>query len=217
MRRGRGCGWRVFCLVWGLAAGSAHWAGATTVVPETRTSLLGKAPIIVHGKVVQMEVHPTTGQRTAIVEAFEVAKGAEVYKRQRDFYIPLLNRAIPHRDLVQVVPAAPELALGDEVVVFLRPWPEDSGRADGRPIFALEGFHQGKYRVVSDARGVRKVAAWDELPDRPLNPAELQTQKTSVRIQRGASKGPVESPAVVDKLESLDSLLNAARAVGSES
>lgn len=217
MRRGRGCGWRFFCLVLGLAGVASRPVGATTVLPETRTSLLGKAPIIVHGKVVQMEVHPTTGQRTAIVEAFEVAKGSEAYKHQRDFYIPLLNRAIPHRDLVQVVPAAPELALGDEVVVFLRPWPEGLNRPDGRPIFALEGFHQGKYRVVSDAHGVRKVAAWDEIPDRPLNASELQTQKTSVRLQRGASRGLVESPAVVDKLESLDSLLNSARAAGGDS
>lgn len=199
-------------------------AGATTVLSLSPEQLVERAPIVVYGQVVQIEVDSLTGRRTAIFEATEVAKSPQEFRSQRDFYIPLLNRAIPHRDLMEWVAGAPELKLREELVVFLRPIdPDQEGvnrRNDTRRIFALEGFQQAKLRVFRDEAGVRRLATWAERPEREPTPPEVRAQKSSARVKT-SRKGTPESQSLARALRSeapsmrtLDSLLNAARSAG---
>jgi hypothetical protein len=194
-----------------LALGLSGWARATTVVTLSPENLARQAPIVVHGRVVQMDVDGQTGFRSAIVEALDIPRAPEEFRQVRDFYIPLLNRAIPNRDEMEWVAGAPELKVGEELVLFLRPVPAESqglhARIDGRPLFALQGFHQGKMRVVKDKRGVRRLAAWNEFPEKPVSPVEIRGQRTTTRIKESVSLLTVPS----SELRSLDSLLNLAR------
>lgn len=201
-----------FCLF--LLLGGA--LQATVVIPRRIDDLALKAPVVVHGKVVQIDVNSKNGYRTAIVEASEVVRAPTAYRQERDFYVPLANRAIPFRGLVEVIPSAPELLLGEELVLFLRPVPVGREgpyrRTDGKTIFALEGFQQGKARVFSDSEGVRRLATWDTVPDVELSGAELQKQKTTPRLSSKSQARALAVPAALkESCRSLDSILNLAR------
>jgi hypothetical protein len=191
-------------------------AHATLVVPQTIEQLTKGAAIVVHGRVVQMDVDGESGRRTAVVEALEVAKGSSAEKRRRDFRVPLLNRAVPRADLVEQISMAPELHPGEEVVLYLVPRAVTaSGPQPGaEETFALNGFQQGKLRVLNDARGVRRVLQWDEAPREPvLSPLELARQRTTPRLQlvRAGTANPQALPPIDDHLPTLDAVLNLAR------
>jgi hypothetical protein len=196
--------------------GGASVARATLVVPRTLEQLTKGASVVVHGRVVQMDVDSESGHRTAVVEALEVAKGSSEEKHRRDFRVPLLNRAIPRADLVEQISMAPELRLGEEVVLYLVPRAVTaSGPHPGNEeTFTLNGFQQGKLRVLNDARGVRRVLQWDEAPREPvLSPLELARQRTTPRLQlmRAGTASPQALPPVDDHLPTLDAVLNLAR------
>jgi hypothetical protein len=189
---------------------------ATLVEPMDSGALVRRAPIVAYGQVAQIEVDASTGRRTAIFEAFDLAKAPQAYKHERDFYIPLMNRAIPQSDLVETVIGAPELKLGDVLVVFLAPLLEselgpNERRADGRPVYSLVGFHQGKFRVVKDRDGIRRALSWDEGQENSSRPkvADLRSAKTTKRVEARISEEIVNGS---EKFQSLDSLLSKARA-----
>ncbi len=195
---------------------------ATTVLPMNVNDLIARSSIVIHGKVVQMDVNEK-GYRVAVVEALEVLRAPEEFRQRRDFHIPLFNRAVPHSDWIDYVPSAPELVLLEELVIFLDPIaPEEEGffkRLDGQRLFSLHGFHQGKMRVLPDAAGVRRVAAWNELPE-PLNSLkDLKKQKTTKRFGvRTASKMKYTLDADrLTRLRSLDELGNRVREVRTHS
>jgi len=178
---------------------------ATTLVAKSLADLTARSPIVVHGRVVQVEVNSRNGRRTAIVEALDVVRAPADYRAQRDFPVPLHNRALPRSDLVEWVPAAPELFEGEELVLFLRPLAEDDlapsdRRLDGKTSFALDGFQQGKFRVASDERGVRRVLGWDQAPDPALEPARLKAVRTTVRRGLGKLATPPLDPVLTKRL-----------------
>ncbi|MBS1985205.1 MAG: hypothetical protein JST16_13630 [Bdellovibrionales bacterium] len=191
-------------------------ASATTVLPLGVDDLVGRSPVVIYGRVAQIQVDSGTGERTAVVESLDVAKSPEEFKHQRDFYVPLLNRALPGR-LMERVAGAPELRPDEELVLFLRPVDVDREglhrRRDGQRIFALEGFHQGKLRVVHDATGARRLLTWDLAPEGALSATQLRAQSTTPRTT-GLRPQSVPTGVPVESLRTLDSVLNAARAAG---
>ena len=198
-----------------LALGSiGSWA--LTVVPMGLSELARKASVVVHGRVVQIEVDPISGRRTAILEPLDVVKGDVLWKQERAFYIPLLSRAIPRSDLIQTVPGSPNLELEEEVVAFLQPVdPAREGalaRRDGRRIFVLEGLQQGRWRVVQDKNGIRRALSWDEAPEKLLSADALRAQKTSRRLKARSLRTPRSTD--LENRRTLDSVLNAVRAAG---
>jgi hypothetical protein len=166
-------------LVIGAACALSLPVFAATVAPRPFSDLASSSPVVVHGRVVQIEVDSESGRRTAVVEALEIVRSPEKLRTERDFRVPLLNRSIPRSELVEWVPGAPELRDGEETLLFLRPLGTDD--RGGRALYALDGFHQGKFRVVEDSHGVRRVLAWDQLAEASVEPANLKHAKTSLR------------------------------------
>ncbi len=194
-------------------------AHGTTVIPLSLDDLTKRAPVIVYGRVVQIEVDSKSGWRTAVVEATEVAKGSEEFRHQRDFYIPLHDRFIPFTDIAERVSDAPDLKVLEEVVLFLRPIPQHQegvhARRDSKRIFSLMGFHQGKLRVFRAENNVRFVAAWNERPEKKQSLRDLQKQKTTKRFGKNKIKTQEDEKINLDSLknlQSLDAVLNKARA-----
>lgn len=138
---------------------------ATLVVPMDLPALTQKAPIVVYGKVVSVEENPSDGFRFAEIEPLDLARAPEDLKNLKSFRVPLMNRVLPGSDVVEVVASAPEFVVGEEVLVFLRPLidakrnPQFS--TDGNPLFAIEGFYQGKFAVGRDRNGIRRAVAWN--------------------------------------------------------
>jgi len=194
-------------------------AHATTVRPLDVDQLMQLAPIVVYGKVVQIEVSSETGLRTAVIEAMEVPKGPADIRERRDFHVPLFNRAIPRSDLIERVPSAPELQVLEEVVLFLEPRPRaEKGlffRTDQRDLYYIQGLYQGKMRVLSDRLGRRHVAAWSQVPDKIMTDRELRKQRTTPRAALSETQVSLRTATVqVETLPTLYSLLNQARTVG---
>jgi len=195
-------------------------AQATLVVERSLEQLLRSATIVVYGQVVQIEVDSGSGFRTAIVEVKEIAKAPADLQHEREFYVPLLNRALPHTDLVEFVSEAPELRWGQEVLLCLQPVadPGVHRRLDGRPIYALLGLFQGKFTVLPDRLGVRRLASFRDLPEEALSAHALQAQRSTPRLQRGILPRNLniqapEPPAMLlsEELPGLDAVLNRAR------
>ncbi len=224
--RFRGHFFGVFCLAQGAglkfmkclylcALLSAASALATTVAPQSLPELSRRSNLVVHGRIVQIEVDASSGRRTAVLEPLEIVKGDAIWKTEREFYIPLHNRAIPRGNLIEVVPAAPDLRYGEEVVAFLQPLDRARqgafARRDGRPVFVLEGLQQGRWRVIRDAGGVRRVLAWDEGFERASTPAQLRQEKTTPRTRLGKLVTPQDKRDEISQSRTLDSLLNLVR------
>ena len=205
----------------GLSVFYAACGFATTVLPQTLEQLSSRAPLVVHGRIIQIEVDGATGRRTAILEPLEIVKGLSQWKTEREFYLPLANRALPHSDLIEAVPGAPEVRAGEEIVAFLQAVePGREGlfaRTDGHRVFIFQGFQQGRYRVVRDSKGVRRALSWDEPGERRSSPSELRKQKTTPRFRAAQLKTPVDSSLTTDQGKTLDFVLNVVRAAGDSS
>ena len=189
-------------------------AHATLVVPKSLDELAARSPVVIYGNVTQIEVDPKTGLRTALFESLETVRAPEAFKKQRIFAIPLWDRAIPRSDLIERISGAPELKWSEELVLFLTPVERSQEglyrRADKSPLFAIDGFHQGKFRVLRDASGVRYVAAWNQSPtDNPLSAQELRQQKTTPRALLTSKRTLSDKDS--ESYRSLDSLINAVR------
>jgi hypothetical protein len=186
---------------------------ATLVVPETPESLAVKAPIVAYGFVTQIQVNPETGYRTAVFEALDLAKSFNQRKKQKEFLVELTNRAIPKSQLVELVSGAPELKLGEEVVLFLRPIEARSRRrSDQKSFFSIEGFYQGKMRVVRDSQGVRRALAWNSLPaEQGVSMKALYHQKSTHKLKVDQIKSQNSGDESLKEARTLDSILNFAR------
>ena len=202
-------------VIFAAAQMSAAPARATTVLPLSAEQLAERSPIVIYGRVVQIEV-AANGARTAIVETIDTVRAPAPYDSQRDFLVPLLDRRIPGRDIIERVSGAPELKLREELVVFLRPIQDAQAglwqRRDGQPLFALEGLGQGRFRVLESRQGARVVQGSTD-PDHSessLSDQELLNFKPSVRLK--PSKANPRPQATNESLATLDSLLTKVRA-----
>ncbi len=140
------------CLVTG-ALGIVPWAlsaaiaSATIVIPTDFAEMVGKSQTIVHGRVSDVRSQ-MTGLRRSIesvvtVEVLTSLKGEE--RASVVFRVPSGQIGRYRR----ITAGAPELAPGDEIVIFLE------GRAPALPM--PFGLTQGVYRVTRAADGGTQV------------------------------------------------------------
>lgn len=164
---------------------------ATSMVEEPLDRLLQRASGVALAHVDRIDVAPGTGRRTAVLRVTEAVGSLPAEVR-----IALWNRKLPGRDLAEAYLGAPEFRPGEDVVVVLK-GPFENGD------FGLEGFVQGKFRVVTDAQGVRRVWSWKDEPE-PLFDA---ARPAGVKVSR-----PLVTGAEGSRLMTLSDLLNRARA-----
>jgi len=120
---------------------------ATVIVPVEFRELVTIAPVIVHGRVVDVRSDWVDGRRS--VETFVTVEAAEYLKgnlgERLTFKVPG-GRLGRYRT---VFVGAPEFQDGDEVILFLK--------SSGPSYPYIIGLSQGAFRVVADARSGRRM------------------------------------------------------------
>jgi len=120
---------------------------ATVIVPIEFRELVATAPVIVHGRVVDVKADWVDGRRS--VETFVTVAVTEYLKGHLGESVTL---RVPGGQLGRyrtVFVGAPEFQEGDEVVLFLK--------HSGPSYPYIIGLSQGAFRVVPDARTGRRM------------------------------------------------------------
>ncbi len=172
-------------------------AGATTVMPMDVQKLSEKAQIVVHGRV--FEIKNENGARYAQVEIFEQVRGIEVTS---PVSVDLLQKASRKEGWVERVAEAMELRVGEEVLVFLN-------RSHRNQRWVPVGLQQGKYRIVTDQRGVRRALSWKDGAINRVSDSELLNSSRSVVII--SAKESALTNRDLEKTETLSNLINKVR------
>jgi hypothetical protein len=115
-------------------------AQATVIVPAGVIELANEARAIAHGRVVRIDTRQGAGRR---VERLVTVQVSEYLKGGLGNVIQLQLPGGTFGRYRTFMIGAPELAEGDEVVLFL-------GQGDTDALPHLLGFHQGLYRLVTD-------------------------------------------------------------------
>lgn len=149
---------------------------ASLVIPATLDELAGEADLIVHARVARVDTRQVPGtlrvERVVALDVVRALKGSPGETLQLVLPGGTFGR---YRTMV---PGAPELAEGEEAVLFLRPSPTGATH--------LVGFSQGVLRVrVDPATGQRVVAA-------PV------TGDVAGRVVRGATDRGSQPLAVIE-------------------
>lgn len=121
--------------------------GATVILPIEFRELVTIAPVIVHGRVVDVRSEWVDGRRS--VETFVTVEAAEYFKGNLGERVTL---RVPGGQLGRyrtVFIGAPEFQDGDEVVLFLK--------SAGAAYPYVIGLSQGAFRVVADPRSGRRM------------------------------------------------------------
>lgn len=129
----RGFGWILACAL----VAPLH---ATVVIPAGVAELATEARAIAHGRVVRIEARQGEGRR---VERIVTVQVADYLKGGLGNVVQLQLPGGTYGRYTTFQIGAPEIAEGDEVVLFL-------GQGDTDPLPHLLGFHQGLYRLVTD-------------------------------------------------------------------
>jgi hypothetical protein len=147
-RPSRGRRFALACLL--LALLLPRSLNASVVIPATLDELAGEADLIVHARVARVEARQAPGtQRVERVVTLEVVRAL---KGSPGAELQLVLPGGTYGRYRTVVPGAPDVAEGDEAVLFLRPSPAGATH--------LVGFSQGVLRVrVDPSTGQRMVAA----------------------------------------------------------
>ena len=120
---------------------------ATVIVPIEFRALVTMAPVIVHGRVVDVRTEWVDGRRS--VETFVTVQADEYLKGHLG---DTLTVRVPGGQMGRyrtVFVGAPEFRDGDEVVLFLK--------HAGPSYSYIIGLSQGAFRVVADARTGRRM------------------------------------------------------------
>jgi len=120
---------------------------ATVIVPVEFRELVTIAPVIVHGRVVDVRSDWVDGRRS--VETFVTVEATEYLKGNLG---ERLTFKVPGGQLGRyrtVFVGAPEFQDGDEVILFLK--------SSGPSYPYIIGLSQGAFRVVADARSGRRM------------------------------------------------------------
>jgi hypothetical protein len=120
---------------------------ATVIVPIEFRELVTIAPVIVHGRVVDVRSDWVDGRRS--VETFVTIEAAEYLKGNLGERVTF---KVPGGQLGRyrtVFVGAPEFQDGDEVILFLK--------RSGPSYPYIIGLSQGAFRVVADARSGRRM------------------------------------------------------------
>jgi hypothetical protein len=133
-----------------LALACPRFLAASIVIPATLDELAAEAHVIVHARVAGVETRQAPGTRR--VERVVTLGVLRALKGSPEARVVVVLPGGTYGRYRTVVPGAPDLAEGEEAVLFLR------ASASGAP--QLVGFTQGLLRVRVDAvTGQRMVAA----------------------------------------------------------
>jgi hypothetical protein len=148
---------------------------ASVVIPATLDELAGEADLIVHARVARVDTRQAPD--TLRVERVVTLAVVRALKGSPGEVVQLVLPGGTYGRYRTVVPGVPEVAEGEEAVLFLRPSPTGATR--------LVGFSQGVMRVrIDPSTGQRTVAA-------PV------TSDTAGPVVRGATdRGPQPLAAV---------------------
>jgi hypothetical protein len=122
-------------------------AHATVVLPIEFRELVNIAPVIVHGRVVDIHAEYVDGRRA--IETLVTIEAAEYLKGNLGDRVTF---KVPGGELGSyrtIFVGAPEFREGDELVLFLK--------SSGDSIPSIIGLSQGAFRVVADARSGRRM------------------------------------------------------------
>jgi len=159
------------CVAW-LAPGRVQ---ATVVLPADFAELVSGSQLVVHGRVALVRAQEINGRRS--IETIVTVAVADVLKGQPGGTVTF---RIPGGEVGRyrrVTVGAPQLAAGDEIVIFLRGSP---------PMLpTVFGLNQGLYRVVRGADGRALVTP----------PMVTTSGPDAARIVRG---DPARQPVPID-------------------
>ena len=123
---------------------------ASVVIPATLDELAGEADLIVHARVARVDARQAPG--TLRVERVVTLAVVRALKGSPGETLQLVLPGGTYGRYRTVVPGVPEIAEGEEAVLFLRPSPGGATH--------LVGFSQGVMRVrIDPSTGQRMVAA----------------------------------------------------------
>ena len=123
---------------------------ASVVIPATLDELAGEADLIVHARVARVDTRQAPG--TLRVERVVTLAVVRALKGSPGEVLQLVLPGGTFGRYRTVVPGVPEIAEGEEAVLFLRPSPTGATH--------LVGFSQGVLRVrIDPSTGQRMVAA----------------------------------------------------------
>ena len=133
-----------------LALAVSPYLDASIVIPATLDELAGEADLIVHARVARVDTRQAPG--TLRVERVVTLAVVRALKGSPGEVLQLVLPGGSYGRYRTVVPGVPEVAEGEEAVLFLRPLPTGATH--------LVGFTQGVMRVrIDPSTGQRVVAA----------------------------------------------------------
>ena len=133
-----------------LALTLPRFLDASVVIPATLDELAGEADLIVHARVARVDTRQAPG--TLRVERVVTLAVVRALKGSPGEVLQLVLPGGTFGRYRTVVPGVPEIAEGEEAVLFLRPSPSGATH--------LVGFSQGVLRVrIDPSTGQRMVAA----------------------------------------------------------
>ena len=133
-----------------LALTLSPYLDASVVIPATLDELAGEADLIVHARVARVDTRQAPG--TLRVERVVTLAVVRALKGSPGEVLQLVLPGGTFGRYRTVVPGVPEIAEGEEAVLFLRPSPTGATH--------LVGFSQGVLRVrIDPSTGQRMVAA----------------------------------------------------------
>ncbi|MFI5078157.1 MAG: hypothetical protein ACHQRO_12475 [Vicinamibacteria bacterium] len=133
-----------------LALTLPRFLDASIVIPATLDELAGEADLIVHARVARVDTRQAPG--TLRVERVVTLAVVRALKGSPGEALELVLPGGTFGRYRTVVPGVPEIAEGEEAVLFLRPSPTGATH--------LVGFSQGFLRVrIDPSTGQRMVAA----------------------------------------------------------
>jgi hypothetical protein len=135
---------------------------ATVLVPIEFRELVSTAPVIVHGRVVDVRSAFVDGRRS--VETFVTVEAAEYLKGRLGAHVTI---RIPGGQIGRyrtVFVGAPEFSAGDELVLFLK--------TPSASLPHIIGLSQGAFRVVADPRTGQRMVTTPIVMGRSASDAE---------------------------------------------
>lgn len=116
---------------------------ALTVKPLSFPELVSESAAVVHGRVAEVRGQWTADRRG--IESLVVVRAIDYLKGRWGSEVTVRVPGGQVGTFVNLIPGAPKLIAGDEVVLFLK--------TDGPTVPVITGTSQGVYRVHADASG----------------------------------------------------------------
>lgn len=132
---------RVLAIICVLAC--ALPVSALTVKPLTFPELVHESAAVLHGRIAEVRGQWTADRRG--IESLVVVQAIDYLKGRWGGEVTVRVPGGQVGTLVNLIPGAPKLAAGDQVVLFLK--------ADGPAVPVITGTSQGVYRVTADPSG----------------------------------------------------------------